>query len=237
MRETSMIKRKIVGIKHLLKYNLGGVKPIGVGGHMFQYTDYIKNYTSLEVRNVFEIGANYAQDALVCAEEFHVDSKNVYVFEAHPEIYKSVKQLHEFQCYNYAVYNTTGTMKFGLCRVDDQNTGTSSLMDNEKWKYEKYVDVKTIRMDEFLKEKGISNVDFLKLDVEGANWEVLDGFGDMLECIGAIQTEAEHLSVYKKGKLFKDIQRLLESVGFQMVLYERYGVQSDSLWIHNNFLK
>jgi hypothetical protein len=71
-----------------------GYKPAGgYGDKLTPYVQYVKNGTTLKVKNVFEIGANFAQDADFLMECFDLRPENVYVFEAHPEIFKAIKKI------------------------------------------------------------------------------------------------------------------------------------------------
>lgn len=233
--------RNILGIKkkktdkRLQKYQ--GYKPASNGCEMRQFVDWIKNWSTLQVKNIFEIGANFAQDAEYLALGFEVPSENVYVFEAHPDIYDVITKIHKFNAYNYAVFNQTREIIFNVLPITEANTGLSSIL-NLQNRETKPVKVPAIRMDDFMNEHGIQKIDFLKLDVEGCNWEVLDGFGDRLKDVNAVHVEAEHQSNYQeKNHLFDDIRNILIKNGFEMVFFQRYVSQSDSLWIQKKFLK
>ena len=61
-----------------------GYKPAWGGGGtaLIPYVRYIKYGTTLQVKNVFEIGANFAQDADLLMECFGLAPSDIYVFEA-----------------------------------------------------------------------------------------------------------------------------------------------------------
>lgn len=203
---------------------------------MVRFADWIKSYSNLKVKNIFEIGANYAQDAETLRHCFGVKEADVYVFEAHPEIYKAINKLHKFNAYNYAVFNQNGTMNFNICDLS-KNSGVSTLLhDYKRGETMKQVSVQTIRMDEFMACNHIDKIDILKLDVEGANWEVLDGFGNRLSDIGALHIEAEHVEEYEGEVLWDGIKEKLETAGFEMVYFQRFKNQSDSFWIQKRYL-
>ena len=169
----------------------------------------IRHSTKLEVKTIFEIGANYGQDADWIARKLGLESKNVYLFEAHPLIADVCKQLYDYNVYNVAVYNERGEMAFNLCDLG-QNSGVSSIRKLEGWNYVDTTTVQTIRMDEFMAENSIEKIDFLKLDVEGVNWEVLDGFGDRLKDVGAIHVESEHVDICG-SRLWPEIEEILKA--------------------------
>ena len=222
------------------KYIRGGYLPASSGVDMKQFVDWIKKYSnSLTVKNIFEIGANFAQDADFLSQEFNISPKNVYVFEAHPDLYKAITKLHQFNAYNYAVYNENKEINFNILPISVQNTGLSSILNLTKYDTNS-VKVKAVRMDTFMQEHNISNIDFLKLDVEGCNFEVLEGFGDRLSDIKCIHLEAEHalyVDYKEKNYLYTDIKRLLKKNGFELVFFQRYTLQSDSFWVQKQFVR
>lgn len=212
--------------------------PASNGVSMQQFADWIKYYSTLNVENIFEIGANFAQDAEYLAGAFKIAPDNVYVFEAHPDLYKAIKELHNFKAYNNAVFNENKTMDFNIVPLNAKNTGLSSLLPIHQNTIS--IPVKAIRMDDFMNENSISKIDFLKLDVEGCNWEALDGFGKRLKDINAIHIEAEHIQKCLNTvdtKLYCDIEKILKENGFKLVFFQRYTCQSDSFWVQERFLK
>lgn len=204
---------------------------------MKPFAEWVLNYTDLKPQIIFEIGANYGQDAEGLRYYFDLPESNVYCFEAHPDICKEIKKLYNFNVYNSAVYNQEKEMEFNVVDINSSNTGVSSLLSAEYNKDFKKIKLKSIRMDNFMKEHKIDKIDFLKLDVEGCNYEVLEGFGDRLKDVNVIHIEAEHIEIWKDQKLFDDIKNILSQNGFVMVYFQRYLSQSDSLWIQKKYIK
>jgi len=214
-----------------------GYFPASTGKEMAQFVDWIKNWSRLKVKNIFEIGANFAQDADYLKEKFNVQPNNVYVFEAHPDIYNAIKKIHDFNAFNYAVYNTEKEITFNVLPIDASNTGLSSILPLKNVATQE-IKVQSIRIDKFMEKHNIKEIDFLKLDVEGCNYEVLEGFGNRLKDVKSIHIEAEHTDfAYGNNKLFISIQSLLENNGFEMVYFQRYTSQSDSFWVQKEFIK
>jgi FkbM family methyltransferase len=226
----------IMAFTKRIKYH--GYKPIGYGEGMCQFVDWLNKYTTIEVKNIFEIGANFAQDADYLAYRFKINPQNVYVFEAHPELYKAIVKLHKFNAYNYAVFNEEKDIAFNIVPINSGNTGLSSVFELDNKIVSEKVSVKAIRMDNFMNKSNIGMIDFLKLDVEGATYEVLEGFGERIRDIRAMHIEADHIKgTIALDKCFEDISKLLVQNDFEMVYFERYINQSDSFWIKNGILK
>lgn len=95
----------------------------------------------------------------------------------------------------------------------------SSLYDIKGWK-EKSKETTTISLttgDAFMKEHNISEIDLLKIDVEGAEYDALQGFKQSLldGKIRAIQFEYGYINITTK-KLLVDYHEFFESVGYQL---------------------
>ncbi len=84
--------------------------------------------------------------------------------------------------------------------------------------YDKKVSVKTKRFDQIYEKHEINmdEVDFINIDVQGAELKVLKGFGDLLNKpnIRAIYTEVNFEEVYEGCCLITDLDEYLGSFGF-----------------------
>ncbi|MBW4574821.1 MAG: FkbM family methyltransferase [Aphanothece sp. CMT-3BRIN-NPC111] len=79
------------------------------------------------------------------------------------------------------------------------------------------VEVETTTLDIFCKDENIDKIDFLQVDVQGADLQVLEGAAGMLESsILAITTEVEFSELYINQPLFSDIDTYLRKKGFTL---------------------
>jgi FkbM family methyltransferase len=206
-----------------------------VGDKLQIYIDYVKNGMNIKVENVFEIGANFAQDADYLMEQFDLTPNDIYVFEAHPEIFDAIKKIHKFNAFNVAVFNSDQELEFNIFPLTHIDTGWSSLFGNTGEK----IKVEAIRMDNFMMKNNIKTIDFLKIDVEGATYHVLEGFGERIKDIKCMQIEAEHNN--NKGAVitYEKISELLITNDFELVHFFRNNnmKQSDSFWIKKEYIK
>lgn len=68
-----------------------------------------------------------------------------------------------------------------------------------------------------LVEQGVAAApDFLKLDVQGLEYEALKGCGDLLSGCTGIELEAHYYPIYEGKRLFGDIIELLDGFGFRL---------------------
>lgn len=206
---------------------------------MKPFAKWVLECSSLIPKNIFEIGANYAQDAEALRAYFNLQPRDVWVFEAHTDIFREIAKRYDFHAFNAAVYNKNGKLSFQAVDLElAKNTGISSILPHQFSKEKmKTVTVDSIRMDDFMNKNQIRHIDFLKLDAEGCNYEVLEGFGSRLKDVRAIHVEAEHYVIWKGQKLYEDIEALLTANDFSMIYFQRHISQSDSFWVQKRFLK
>jgi FkbM family methyltransferase len=73
--------------------------------------------------------------------------------------------------------------------------------------------VETHRLDDVI---SADEIDFLKIDVQGAELDVLRGAEKLLPTTLVVQTEVEFLPMYENQPLFGDIDAHLRAAGFQL---------------------
>lgn len=73
--------------------------------------------------------------------------------------------------------------------------------------------IKTVSLDYFAAENDIGPVDFIKIDIQGAELDVFQGGVSTLRNVVAIVTEVEFVRIYENQPLFGDVCGLLEKSG------------------------
>jgi|TARA_R110002020_G_scaffold238255_3_gene450718 FkbM family methyltransferase len=108
-----------------------------------------------------------------------------HLFEPSPANYERLRRKYPFLgddrlvINNYAVSNENGVCNFSV-NVDDSHTGNikGSLPPSHPKDYrEEMVSVKTVNLDTYFKDK---RIDLIKIDVEGAEWDVLEGAREIM---------------------------------------------------------
>ncbi|MDG2372082.1 MAG: FkbM family methyltransferase [Flavobacteriaceae bacterium] len=114
----------------------------------------------------------------------------VYAFEPFKENFKRLKMHKELNhnenlnIYNYGVGGENGERTFYL---HNKNTGGHSLHTNKNSKNK--IEIKTIRLSDFCEKENIENIDFLKVDCEGAEFEILKSDEKLLSKVKKIVLE------------------------------------------------
>ncbi|MFB0562751.1 MAG: FkbM family methyltransferase [Candidatus Lokiarchaeia archaeon] len=130
-----------------------------------------------------DAGAHKGYFSLLFAKLMN-DKGKVLSFEPHPENcfwFRQSTQVNNYKCIKlcpYALSDDEGTTTF----YPGKTKGVGSLFYNHNRSIkQKQLTVKTRKLDNALKEEGITNVDIFKIDVEGAELLVLKGAENILK--------------------------------------------------------
>jgi hypothetical protein len=85
------------------------------------------------------------------------------------------------------------------------------------------ISVATVSLDRFVTDHGIECVEFIKIDIQGAELEVFQGGSAALANVLAIVTEAELIEHYVDQPLFGDVCAFLSSQGLQFQKFLGFG--------------
>ncbi len=159
--------------------------------------------------------------------------------------------------YPVALYSSDTTLKFTV--TEHQALNSVMEMNDDLLKQHDYMtrdftatavrEVEARSLDSLFKGK---DVHFIKLDVEGAEYDVLKGSGDMLDrTVLGLRAEVLFAEVYKGAALFGDLNKYMIDHGFELLnldysgagnkagrftLPNRFGrlLSSDAVWIVTN---
>lgn len=173
----------------------------------------LKQLAALAPKVVFDVGANEGQWSLA-AHKF-LRFATIHAFEivpaTHQKMTGNIAGHDRIIGHNFGLSDSDGVVEVN---VYPGSTELSSLLDCSHGVPTKLpCDVK--RADNYIASRGIEHIDFLKIDTEGAEPLVLNGFGDYLSggFIDVIQFEYGMLNV-RTGFSLKDFNHLLHSRGF-----------------------
>ena len=197
----------------------------------------VQNILDFKPQNIFEIGSRDGHDTQYLKDVLNIDDSNCYIFEAHPHCYKQIKEQYKtFNTYHCAITNETKQVEFNAGLVGLENCiGCSSMLQeaaHRSFKSEKVI-VDGWRFSDIYKHLNLTNIDLVKMDVEGHAMEVLEGFGDILNEVKLLQLELEHKEAWVNQKLYPDVAEFLINNNFEQLVFIRTGHdQSDSVWVN-----
>lgn len=196
---------------------------------------------SEKINIIFECGSRDCLDAIELAEYYWPCF--VYSFECNPESIpvceRNIEGIAAISLIKKAVYNENGKVKFyptDMERSIDKNIGASSLLwhkDNKNEFFQKEIEVEAIRLDTFMKSVGLSYIDLLCMDLQGAEHLAIEGLGDFLQNVRFVITEAEKHSHYEGSLSFIEKRKFFQSKGYKQqafwkgnILFERNGLDN-----------
>ncbi|NNC50949.1 MAG: FkbM family methyltransferase [Flaviramulus sp.] len=127
----------------------------------------------------------------------------------------------------------------------DWNFGnkSSSLLQPDKinspnWlKFNEKTSIQTITLDSFLSLKKIEEIDFIHMDVQGAELKVLMGAKSYLKNIKTMWLEVSEVELYKNQPLRKDIESFMKSNGFCLVKSEIENKVGDQFYVNKKYFR
>ena len=168
------------------------------------------------ISKLVQVGAHFGQE-LEIFEQYNVDK--VYLFEplpeAHVELEKKIKNNPKYELFKFGLGNKSEIKKLFY---SNENKGQSSSFLKPKLHKKiqpqiRFRDNLTIKIEKFDNLK-IDCVDFLVLDVQGFELEVLKGFSHKLKNVKFVFTEVNRDKLYEDNVLVRDLDKYLTNFEF-----------------------
>jgi len=205
--------------------------------NMKEFMDYSKKFfNDNEIKNIVEIGSLDGKDSLYFKN--HYPNANVFCIEGLPDNYEQfLKGLTTITPINVVIANHDGSIKYHKKNIN----GIHGILDRGQRYGSEVLDLPCYTMKTICEKYNIESMDLVKIDVEGATYEILESMGDLLDTIKIMHIETESHEFFKGQKLHDVVSDLLTKRGFNMVeksnaLIEGH-YQHDSVWINNKYKK
>ena len=108
------------------------------------------------------------------------------------------------------------------------------LKKNNKENLFRKVEVKMILLNDYLTEKKINKVDFLKIDTEGYEYETILGLKEKLKNVKLILFEHHYDNMILKKYKFRDINKILVDSNFLQILKIKMPLRKSFEYIYEN---
>lgn len=86
----------------------------------------------------------------------------------------------------------------------------------ERFRIEKTIKLETRSLDEVVRTEKLGNIDFIKVDTQGSELDILRGSKQTLANVIGVEVEVEFVPIYKGQPLFADICAYLNGLGFEL---------------------
>jgi FkbM family methyltransferase len=191
---------------------------------------------------IFEAGGHYGNETVSFAKRW--PKGTIISFEPNPHAFELFLQktqgypnIHGFQL---AVSDYEGTALLHVCYGTTGDNpiyeGASSLLVPSEFMKIHYqgpkVEVPCVVLDDWCRKNDIAALDFMWLDLEGLELQVLKSSPKILETVKAIYTETNFMEFRKGMTQYRDLKKFLEESGFRLVSHWYLeGLQGDALFV------
>lgn len=205
---------------------------------------------------IFDIGACEGEDSIRYARMY--PSGKLFTFEPLPENQNRIRK-------NFSSYGIINAALVPLALSNNQETAEFHVSSGrppdappgEEWdygnksssllapasdepmhgflKFENSITVQCETLDAYCDANGINKIDFIHMDVQGAEALVLEGAKRMLPRLLSVWLEVSAKELYQGQKLREDIEQLLLSQGFIKVFEEFVNVEGNQFYTNRRF--
>ena len=233
--------RRILGISdtplviiNVPKYDYRVYSPINISRDGFdnitvREEEIIEHFQPSRGDIVVDIGAHIGRYTLIASKRVGLNGK-IIAIEANPDNFEmlnrnvKLNQLTNVRSLNYAVYSRETKIKLYLAGERAGQTLYNTIMTERANKgQEKFVEINADTLDHLLQLRGISEVNWIKIDVEGAEYEVLKGASKIISHSRDISLLIEIHSLSDDINLYEPITQFLKLYNFKIDFEKTYG--------------
>lgn len=223
----------------------------GFGRRPFKDIDYVLSKAGRTADadlplTIFDVGANRGQSVDYFVRMWN--QAEIYAFEPSPKVFGQLAKLHG-QTANVHLENSgLGSQEGTLILQENSSSDMSSFLKlgTKGWgSVIGQTEVNVTTLDCYLHDHGIDQVDLLKIDTQGFDFEVLKGAEKTIskKAISVIKMEAVFESLYEATPSWMEPIRFLEDYGYRMMgIYDFFyrrspnPIQADMVMVEESLL-
>jgi len=172
---------------------------------------------------ILDCGAHIGVDTVDLAAIF---GSTVHAIEAVPTLYEQLVQNTErivnVKSYNVALSDVNEKIRMFVSSGSSDASSSilkpkSHLTDHPDVLFDKSIEVDAYTLDEWCRINGISKIDMLWLDMQGAEQKMLEASNEILKTVSVIHSEVSTRETYEGVKPYREYKAFLESRGFKVI--------------------
>jgi FkbM family methyltransferase len=144
------------------------------------------------------------------------------------------EKLVETQSKNSVVINSalaegSESVKYHLCKKQQVSSTyipnklvLDKYEDSDRFEIEKTITLEADSMNNLLLNANIGEIDFMKIDTQGSELDIIKGASNFYENLVGLEVEVEFLELYRGQPLFSEVNSFIESKGFTLIDLKRY---------------
>lgn len=203
--------------KFLELYSTEYLSDIDVGTHNINLDKFLSLVNNKNTFTIFDVGSNAG--SFIKTVKFKKINSTIHAFEPHPFLYNFIAEKYsDVTCNQVCLHNFDGICNI---HIPSLSVGISSVINRDVFNELKRtqhifnMECNSVKLDTYCEKQNINYIDFLKIDVEGAEYYVLEGAKRMLSQnkIFCIQLE---VGIEESGFSTNQICALLSSYGYEI---------------------
>jgi 2-O-methyltransferase len=174
---------------------------------------------------ILEAGVCDGRDTLEFANEF--PRGTIYGFECEPNFYKEatlkVGSRNNVKLFPLALSDKDGLVSYHVSILNNSITGSGSILPpklhteiHPDIKFPTVITVEATTIQNWAIKNNVQRIDFMWLDLQGAELKALHGAGEILDSVSAIFTEVSLIETYDGVPLYGELKRFLSTRGFRV---------------------
>ncbi len=166
----------------------------------------------------------------------------IYCFEPVPNSFEilqeKISKLKNVSCFPLALSNFNGPAEFWVCHG---NVGASSLYEADLFNHhiemhgwelsEIPIKVQCITLDEWASQHNVDHIDFMWLDMEGAELAMIEASSKIIQTVQAIWMEVSTVHLREDVPLYPEIKEFMLNKGFREEYVVKKYQQNDVLFV------
>ncbi len=212
------------------------------------YSTFVRQFLKDDA-TILDAGAHFGEDTFKLSELW--PAGKIIAFEPNPLCYPTIQEKLPSHpnviFYPAGLGAKTGTAQLFLSRGDTSGADTilTPDLEDDLWQYmlpkdfSQTIEVPIWNLDDWTKENGIAGIDFLHLDMEGAEGLMLQASPNILKTTSFIQIEYRHSKPFHGAMNYPEIVTLLHSHGFNLLRCQEhkaayFNIIGDALFIRSD---
>ncbi len=230
---------------------------IGIFDFFYQkkWIKFLKKNKYSKFKLLIDIGAHKGESIELFSNNFNI--KKIISFEASPITFKYLKKKIEK---NTPGYNNTEIVLENIAlgaedkiiefkQFNESSSSTIKVVDEESKYYKRKfrlinflsnkktyqkLEIKVSRLKDYIEKNNIEKVDFMKIDTEGYELEILLGLENKIKLVDIIMFEHHYDNMIKKNYTYNDIHELLIKNNFKKIYKSKMPFRKTFEYIYIN---
>ena len=220
-----------------------------------KWIKFLKKNKYNKFKLLIDIGAHKGESIELFSKKFII--KKIISFEASPINFKYLKKKIEI---NKQVYNNTEIVLENIAlgaenkivefkQFEESSSSTIKKIDKESKYYKrkfrlinflnneqiyKKLQIKIFKLKDYIEKNNIEKIDFMKIDTEGYEFEILLGLENKIKLVDIIMFEHHYDNMIKKNYTYNDIHELLIKNNFKKIYKSKMPFRKTFEYIYIN---